>query len=259
MPDPGPAQQGTKKRSQVIVALPAYNEESNIGNLIDRIEQAMIDANLPWRLVVVDDGSRDRTYSILQDYQKRVPLTIGKHEVNQGLGPTIRDALEMAANMAADNDVIVTMDADESHPPGLIPRVAARVHEGHDVVIASRYQPGARVCGLSAFRTWMSNGASWLFRLALPIPGVKDYTCGFRGYSGRALKQVQKHYGPKLVEMAGFHCMADILIKCGKLGLICGEVPFILRYDLKQSQSKMKVWKTVGQTLMLLLRRRFQS
>jgi dolichol-phosphate mannosyltransferase len=243
----------------VIFVLPAYNEEANMAGLLHSIEQAMVDGQLPWRVIAVNDGSRDRTAEILAEHQSVIPLTVFDHPVNWGLGPTIRDGLRLAADSIDDGDIVITMDSDGTHSPGLVPRMVSLIREGHDVVIASRYRQGARVFGLSAIRTLMSNAASWLFRLALPISGVRDYTCGFRAYRGAALKTIHRLYGEKLVEMAGFHCMADILIKCGNAGLICGEVPMILRYDLKGGESKMPVWKTVGQTLALLLRRRFSS
>jgi dolichol-phosphate mannosyltransferase len=253
-PPPAPRRCG-----EVIFVLPAYNEEANIGGLLHSIQQAMVDGQLPWRVIAVNDGSKDRTGEILARCGSQVPLTVFDHPVNQGLGPTIRDGLRLATESMHDGDIVITMDSDGTHDPGLVPRMVSLIRDGHDVVIASRYRPGAKVFGLNGFRTLMSNAASWIFRLALPIPGVRDYTCGFRAYSGASLKKVHRLYGDKLVEMSGFHCMADILIKCGKSGLICGEVPMILRYDLKGGASKMPVVKTVGQTLALLIRRRFSS
>jgi dolichol-phosphate mannosyltransferase len=250
---------GAKRQGEVIFVLPAYDEEANMAGLLNSIEQAMVDGRLPWRVIAVNDGSRDRTAEILDKYQAAIPLTIFDHPVNLGLGPTIRDGLRLASEAIEDGDIVITMDSDGTHSPGLVPRMVSLIREGHDVVIASRYREGARVFGLNGFRTLMSIAASWLYRLALPIPGVRDYTSGFRAYKGASLKAVHRLYGEKLVEMTGFHCMADILIKCGRAGLICGEVPMILRYDLKGGESKMPVWKTVRQTLMLLLRRRFSS
>ena len=248
-----------KRRSEVVFVLPAYNEEAGIGGLLGAMEQVMVDSQLPWRVLVVNDGSKDRTAEILRENIGRIPLTIVEHPKNTGLGSTIRDGLRIASESIRDEDVVVTMDADGTHAPGLSPRMVSMIQEGYDLVIASRYQPGARVIGLSWFRTLMSVGASWVFRIALPIPGVKDYTCGFRAYRGSALKAMHREYGDRFVEMEGFHCMADILIKCGKRGFLCGEVPMILRYDLKGGASKMPVWTTVGQTLLLLLRRRFTA
>lgn len=240
----------------MLVVLPAYNEEANIGPLLDRIDEAMEESNLLYEVIVVDDGSKDRTFAVLTEYAKRIPLTISRHEVNKGLGVTIRDGLLLASQIAAKNDIVVTMDADETHTPGLILRMVRMVREGHDVVIASRYQQGARVYGLSLPRRLISYLASWLFRIVFPTQGVKDFTCGYRAYRGSVLSSAISRYGSQFVEADGFQCMVDILLKLRKMDVIFGEAPMILRYDLKLGASKMQVGRTMRQTLILILKRR---
>ena len=254
----GVALEGHGKRTKVLVVLPAYNEEANIGGLLDRIDEAMEESNLSYEVIVVDDGSKDRTFEVLTEYAKRIPLTISRHEVNKGLGVTIRDGLLLASQIATKNDIVVTMDADETHTPGLILRMVRMVREGHDVVIASRYQQGARVYGLSMTRRLISYGASWLFRIVFPTPGVKDFTCGYRAYRGSVLASAISRYGSQFVEADGFQCMVDILLKLRKMDVIFGEAPMILRYDLKLGASKMRVARTMRQTLMLVLKRRLE-
>jgi dolichol-phosphate mannosyltransferase len=243
-------------RSAVIVVLPAYNEEANIAKLLDRIQRAMEDASLRYRVVVVDDGSIDQTGAILEEYRSRLPLEIARHKVNQGLGATIRDGIYLAAKSASKNDIIVTMDSDETHPPGLIARMVGMIREGHDVVIASRYQPGGRVCGLTLGRRMVSYFASLMCRVVFPTKGVRDYTCGFRAYRGEVLHQALARYGEGFIQPVGFQCMVDILLKLRRNGAIMGEAPLILRYDLKRGQSKMKLARTAFGTMLLLARHR---
>jgi dolichol-phosphate mannosyltransferase len=251
-----PAFQPRKRRpSRVLVVLPAYNEAANIGRLMESIDDSLQDAGLTYDITVVDDGSSDGTAEILSNYSRMLPLTVLRHEVNQGLGATIRDGLAEALKKAGANDVIVTMDADESHLPGMVLRMVRMIREGHDVVIASRYQPGARVVGLSRMRTLMSWVASWLFRIVYPTPGLKDFTCGYRAYRAQMLKQAVSHYKGDFIQADGFQCMVEILLKLRKLDAIFGEAPMILRYDLKEGKSKMNVGKTIRKTLTLLVRR----
>ena len=63
-------------------------------------------------------------------------------------------------------------------------------------------------------------------------------------------------YGSRFVDTEGFQCMVDILLKLRKLDVIFGEAPMILRYDLKRGASKMRVARTIRQTLSLLAKRR---
>lgn len=246
-------------RPRIIVALPAYNEAQNIGALLDGFEKILggvLGYGFDRLYVVVDDGSADQTLSILRGYADKIPLIVLVHERNQGLGITIRDALRKATEEANPGDIIITMDADNTHSPGLIPSMVQKILEGHDVVIASRFRKGARVVGLSRFREFMSIGASWMMRIVFPLKGVRDYTCGFRVYRAELLKKAFQEYGEAFIDQKGFQCMSDILIKLRRFGLIAGEVPMILRYDLKRGSSSMKVGQTVVQTLRLILRRR---
>ncbi|HET8550072.1 MAG TPA: glycosyltransferase [Bryobacteraceae bacterium] len=248
-----------RRASRVIVLLPAYNEAANLPGLLDRICDHLWEDRFNFIILVVDDGSADATPNILADYSSRIPLTTLRHEVNQGLGSSIRDGLFQASAMAEKRDIIVTMDADETHTPGLILRMVHMIREGHDVVIASRYQRGSRVYGLSAHRRFVSRAASLLMRVLFPIPGVSDYTCGYRAYRAEVLQQAYERYGRDLVDQSGFQCTVDILLKLRTMPIIFGEVPFILRYDLKQGQSKMRLMRTALETLRLLILRKFRQ
>jgi dolichol-phosphate mannosyltransferase len=126
--------------SKVLVTLPAYNEEESLPELLERIGEAFADSGIPYEVVIVNDGSKDATARIIEQYSLQMPIHLVNHEVNKGLGTTIRDGLREAAERADERDIILTMDADNTHPPGLIPRMVQMIHEGCDVVIASRVQ-----------------------------------------------------------------------------------------------------------------------
>jgi dolichol-phosphate mannosyltransferase len=233
-----------------------YNEEGKIESLLNHIDEALQDADVPYQVVLVDDGSRDRTGAIVQSYSARMPIHLMRHEVNKGLGATIRDGLVAAAGLAGDRDIIVTMDADDTHAPGLILRMVRMISEGYDVVIASRYREGSRTIGVPVLRRALSRGASWLFRAVFPIQGVRDYTCGYRAYRAGVVRGAIARYGEEFLDQDGFQCMVDILLKLRPMHLVFGEVPFILRYDYKEGGSKMNVSKTVRDTLGLMWKRR---
>jgi dolichol-phosphate mannosyltransferase len=93
-------------------------------------------------------------------------------------------------------------------------------------------------------------------KIAFPIRGAKDYTCGYRLYSGRILRKAGEIYGENLVEEPNFVCMVEILIKLARTGASIGEVPLVLRYDLKAGASKMKIGRTIVRYLGLIRRYR---
>ncbi len=234
----------------IIAVLPAYNEEKALPPLLDRFAQLFEDHFPQSRIVVVDDGSTDSTGEVIRSY-RRFPVNLIEHERNQGMGAALKTGLTRAIVDAEEDDIIVTMDSDNTHNPALVRRMAGLIEEGNDVIIASRFQPGARVLGLSPWRHFTSWGATWLFRILFPIPGVKDYTCGFRAYRAGLLKQALERWGNQFIVSSGFSCQVDLLLRLRQLNAVMNEVPLILRYDHKPGKSKMNVTKTIRETLVL--------
>jgi len=243
-------------RPRVLVVLPAYNEEEALSLLLDSIGVTMATVDLDYEIIVVDDGSQDETARIASQATFRLPVKLVEHQQNSGLAAALRTGFTEAVKLSRPHDVIITMDADNTQPPGLIPRMLGMLAEGCDIVIGSRFQPGARVVGVPWNRNLMSIAARWLFTLALPIRGVRDYTCGFRAYRASVLHNALAEHGDEFVSEQGFSCMVDVLLKLRRNGLVIGEAPMVLRYDQKGGASKMRVTRTAMQTLSLIARRK---
>lgn len=230
----------------VLVGIPLYNEAESVHPLLARLDELHQAAPFPVRLLLVDDGSRDETLPIIQRFSAgRDWVTVLPHGVNRGLGAAIQTILGHAAEQSAVDGLLATLDGDNTHDPLLIiPMVEQLERERLDIVIASRFVPGAREIGLSPARKLFSRGASLLFRTLVRIPGVKDYSCGFRVYRIAFLRRAMAKWG-RLVTVNGFECMAEILAKCSRLRPRVGEHPLVLRYDQKGGPSKMRVMRTI--------------
>jgi len=243
--------------NKIWIALPAYNEEEALPPLIKGISEHLTFNNFQYSIIIVDDGSKDRTGELIEEWAKTKPIIPFHNNPNKGLAETLRRGLLEAVKRASDDDIVITLDADNTHLPGLMPRMIARISEGNDVVIASRYREGSAIRGVPWNRLLLSLGAAWLFRLVFPIPGVRDYTCGYRAYRVTVLKQLISKYGEdRFVSERGFSCMVDVLLRLREFKPICCEVPIVLRYDYKPGASKMKVLQTVLDTLKLMIKRR---
>jgi dolichol-phosphate mannosyltransferase len=243
----------------VIITLPAFNEEHTLPVLLERTREAMAENDIEYRVIVVNDGSTDGTAAVVDRLATDMPITRIDHPTNRGLGETIRTGLMTALDGASDRDIIVTMDSDNTHTPGLIAALVRGIREGNDVVIASRFRPGSHIKGVPISRRALSRVGSTLFRVAFPTHGVRDFTSGYRAYRAGVVKEAFETYGGEFVAESGFSCMVDILLKLRKLDAIMSEVPLILRYDLKFGVSKMEVYRTAIDSLKLLVRRRLGS
>ena len=249
----------TPNRRTVWIVLPAFNEARNLGTLLERIDESLTDEAMAYQVLVVDDGSSDSTYEVALRASESYPVLVERHRTNQGLGATVRDGMLIACEKGADRDILITLDADNTHTPGLIARMVRMIREGHHVIIASRYRPGSRVRGVPLSRRLLSRAASSLMRVLFPIRGVRDYTCGFRAYDLGALRTAIDKAGPGFFDQDGFQVMVDILLKLRKEpDLIFGEVPLILRYDQKEGESKMDVGATIRKTIKVIFRHRSQ-
>ena len=238
--------------------LPAYNEAANLPSLLNQFRSLVDDTfHLDLRVIVIDDGSTDDTAAVALRCANSLPVEVLRNETNRGLAETFLRGMTEAARKAERGDVVVCMDADNSHVPGQILRMIRSIQEGRDVVIASRYQRGAVVRGVPWSRRMLSRGMSVLFRLVLPIEGVRDYSCGYRAYRAEFLQKALEVERERLFAQDGFACMVGTLLRLSREGAIFGEVPVVLRYDQKQGASKMDVGRTIGRTLKVLVRERF--
>lgn len=243
--------------THVRVVLPAYNEQETLGKLVPRIVQSLSETFWEFDILVVDDGSSDGTVSVVRELQVDYPVKLVCHEVNRGLGAAITTCLTRGIEGLGPDDIVVAMDADNTHPPQLMTRMVPMIREGHDIVIASRYQVGGRVVGLAWHRELLSLGARYMLRMVLPIKGCRDYTCGYRAYRVGLLQEAITRLDGQLVRETGFACMADLLLSLAGLGAIVGEVPMLLRYDFKRGASKMRILQTVQRTFRMVMRHRF--
>ncbi len=229
----------------ISVVLPAFNEEKDLPQLLERLDAALEKLRRPFHIVVVDDGSADRTATIAAEAARTMPVHLVRHPQNQGLGRAIQTGLTEARKFGG---IVVTMDADNSHDPAYITdMIEVFENEDVDLVICSRYQKGSRVVGLNAFRRMLSYGCYMTMKTLLPYRNVRDYSTGFRAYDSGVLDRLVIHFGGQMVEQTGFACMLELIAKLRTIGARVTEIPYTLRYDQKQGASKLRIFRTLRQ------------
>lgn len=221
------------KPAALFVVLPAYNEAAALPSLLAALPAKL--ADILCEVIVVDDGSSDRTAQIAARY----PVTLLAHERNRGLGAALLTGIRYAAGRGAPGDLLLTLDADDTHDPALFRQMLPKLSDA-DIVIASRYCPGGKQTGVGPVRALLSRAMSALLKLVFPVAGVTDYSSGFRAYRLAAIQKGLTVYGDRLIESAGFACMPELLVKLAKLGARAAEVPLCLHYELKKSASKFR-------------------
>ncbi len=234
--------------TQLHVLLPAYNEEAALNTLIPEFHALGLDL----RVIVVNDGSSDRTSAVAHEHGAHVI----EHPSNKGLGGAIRTLLDHVITTIPRGDILITMDGDGTMPPTLVPRMVDRIHQGADMVIASRFVGGKEI-GVPLARKVFSRGARALFTVFTPVRGVTDYTCGYRVMRADLVHDLAA-VKPEYFEGQGFTAGTEMLLNFSLIrpDLRVHEIPLELRYDLKQGDSKMNVSRTVRQYIGLISRAR---
>jgi dolichol-phosphate mannosyltransferase len=242
----------------IYILLPAYEEELALRPMMEKISGVMKEMGAAYRVVVVNDGSRDRTGQISKELSAQYPVDVLTHKYNRGLGETIRDGMEYIAERAAPTDVIVRMDCDDTHEPRYIPLMIDKLNQGNETVITSRYAPGGGEVGLNWYRRMISRCANLLFKVSFPIPGVWEYTCGYRAYRAAIIQDAIAIFGNKFIDLKGmgFTGTLEKLIKLELMGAKITEIPFVLRYDQKFSTSKVVTSLTTLGCFLLILKHR---
>lgn len=244
----------------LFIILPAYNETECIVDLMETIARVMTHPSLAeheWKILVVDDGSTDDTYLKAREAARRLPAKIIQHPVNRGVDQAFLTGFKEALDHARNEDLILTMDADNTHDPRHIGALVSRIEEGYDVVVASRYRTGSIVNNVPPGRLCLSWMARFILTALFRIPGIRDYTIFYRIYRPEALRRAFEYYGDKLFEAPGFTSMAELLIKLDQLPppkIRFSETAGVLLYGIKLGPSKMKILNNIKEYARMIVR-----
>ena len=240
----------------IYILLPCYNEYKNLLPLIKKINK--IPQHNKINILLVNDGSTDETHKNIIFLRKisRNNIIYIQHKKNQGLNIALLSGFKKIISIGRSNDIVFTMDSDNTHPVGLINKMSKLINlNSFDIVIASRFKLGGKVKGLSFFRSFLSQAARFIFKFLINIKNVNDYTCNYRAYKYDILKK-SKLINKNFFLDKDFSIAADLLININKriTNLNICEVPLILRYDKKIGESKMNVGRTILKTFGLIFK-----
>lgn len=227
---------------RVAIVLPTYNEADNIERMLRDLRGFVPDATI----MVVDDASPDGTGRIAE----KCATELGSIEVvhrsgKAGLGSAYRHGFRLAIDRGF--DTIVSMDADFSHDPTVVPSLVAEIDRGADAVIGSRYVPGGGTKDWPLHRRLLSRWGN-LYTGSILDVGVRDCTSGFRAYRASALAEID----PESTTAEGYAFLTELVVRLSRSGKRIVEVP-ILFVDRRYGTSKMS-GRIVIESMLLVTR-----
>ncbi len=213
----------------VSVVIPAFNEASRIGATLDELERFLSAQPWRWEVRVVDDGSRDATATIVEDYHRRHPKIVLQREPHRGKGGAVKAGL-----LAASARFRFICDADLSMPVAELPRFLPPQLTDFDVAIGSREGVGARRVGEPMIR----HVAGRIFNYAvqrLTVPGINDTQCGFKMFTASAVEAIFPR-----VTIDGWAFDIEVLSIARAGGLRIVEVPIEWHYRRESQLSLIR-------------------
>lgn len=160
------------------IILPAHNEEARLPKTLDEIDTFVQNQPYPVEVVLVENGSSDRTFALAQEYAARRPYLMVVHEEQRGKGRAVRTGM-----LAARGDYRIFCDVDFSMPVAEINRFIPPALPGSEVTIGSREAPGAVRYGEPYYRHMSGRIFNTLVRW-IALPGLQDTQCGFKCFRG---------------------------------------------------------------------------
>ena len=234
-------------RERAVVVIPTYDEADNIGALLEEV----LNSSPGICALVVDDASPDGTGRIVDDLAAANECVAVIHRpAKLGLGSAYRAGFRRAISEGF--ELVLTMDADFSHDPKVIPELLAGMAD-HDVMIGSRYVPGGGTINWDFRRRLLSRGANKFAKSILRF-NTNDNTSGFRCYRRRVLESVRFDE----ILSSGYSFLVEILYRCVRMGFTIGECPitFVDRRFGKSKLSRAEIFQGIKTLFRLRLVRR---
>ena len=224
------------------IVIPVFNEADTIRQLVDVVQKTAVDHEL----VIVDDGSSDNTYEVLQQLESRPNVRVLKHPQNRGKGDALKTGFA-----AVRGDVVIVQDADLEYDPGDYPALIAPIENGTaDVVYGSRFMKGAD-SQISKTTYWANRVITRVFNWVYWVKLTDVETC-YKVFRREIIQKI----APQLID-SRFGVEIELSARAVRLpGIRIVERP--IRYRARTREEGKKIGWTDGvRALWCIIRYRF--
>jgi dolichyl-phosphate beta-glucosyltransferase len=200
------------------VVIPAYNKETKIAATLEAVKAYLARKPFVSEIVVVDDGSTDRTAGAARAALAGCrPSQVLHRDRNMGKGASVKEGV-----LAASGALILFCDDDLSTPIEELDKAIVALEAGADVVIGSRAHPGSEIrVRQHRPREWMGKAFNLLVRLFV-LKGFRDTQCGFKAFRAAAAKDIFSR-----LHTAGFGFDVEVLVLARAVGYRVAEIPVV--------------------------------
>ncbi len=227
----------------IYVLAPSYNDAQNLPKLIKNVSNKL--QNQKHKIIIINDGSSDNIKWVIQKLKSFYNVVLIGYTTNQGPGFAFKFGFNYLIKSIKPEDIIVTIEADNSCDISILNKMIGSVDETYDLILSSPYAKGGNFKGLSLERKILSNISNILDSLIFRIKTVKTYSSFYRVYKGSLLIKGYERYKSSLITDAGFSGVVELLLKLSACGAKICEIPATLNWEKRKGKSKMKIFRTV--------------
>jgi dolichyl-phosphate beta-glucosyltransferase len=211
------------------IVVPAYNEEKRIRKSLDKIFDFLDSKQISYEVIVVDDGSKDKTVEIINSL-KNSKLRLLRNKKNSGKGQTVKNGM-----LEAKGNVVVFTDADLSTPIEEVDKALDWLEKGYDIIIGSRGLKNSDIKIKQPLYRRMMGRIFNIITQILSVRGIKDTQCGFKCFKKETVKKIfQKQ------TLTGFSFDVEILFLAQKYKYKIKEMPVQWLNDAESKVSPIK-------------------
>lgn len=239
----------------IAVILPTYNEQDNITEMVNRVlkQQEFLPQDT-LHVLVSDSHSNDKTGELVMAMEKTNPKVHYLDVMERGIGIGIIKGYQWAIkNLNA--DILVSLDADLSHPPEIIPEMVQKIKDGYDWVIGSRYEKGGQN-NLAPNRVFLSWAANQFSRNVMGVYKLKEFTASYRALTRQMFEKVDLNNIPW--QAKSYVIQPSFAYELVDKGAKFVEVPMVFT-DRRHGRSKMSTYLYTKELIQFAIRTRIKK
>lgn len=240
------------------VLLCCLNEEKNLPKILTNLTYELGVLEEDFEILFCLDGTNDNSLQVISEFQKAHKITILPQKSQRGLGLAYKRLFLEVIENSADEDLIISLDADNTHNPEQISEMLTHFRSNTlDFLVASRFCGNSVMSDFPLHRRFISRSTSILLQGIFSIDRISgeklhDYTSGYRIYRAKKLKELFAEEGDNFITEPEFTYTCELLIKLARLDSRFDEIPIFYDYGKKLGKSKLRVGRNFWRLLVML-------
>ncbi|MBU6140731.1 MAG: glycosyltransferase [Proteobacteria bacterium] len=242
------------------VLICCLNEEKNLPKLFPDLFKELKKSNEKFEVFMCIDGTSDRSPRVISEFQKSHKITVLPKKSQRGLGLAYKRLFVEVIENSADEDLLITLDADNTHNPQQITEMIKHFKNNSlDLLVASRFCGNSVMSNFPIHRRFISKGTSLLLQNIFAVKRIsgeklQDYSSGYRIYKNEKLKKLFAKEKEDFITEPEFTYTCELLIKLSRLNSRLDEIPIFYDYGKKVGKSKLRIGRNFWRLLVMLRR-----